>query len=1825
MSVSGLVKAESAPAHRKTVVTEYRSMKVSTEEKISVVNLLNFVREIYDIKRPFNGNIEKAYIDWNDIDPELPGVSKWTPSSQDPNLLCVIERLSVPKPPQPDPELEDWVKIGADGSVLVKEQMEYADRDEDGNEILIIENFADDPKRVELKAAYLEEIAQWNADADLIRRGNALFDTFLMYRDEVLSSNLKKEMVLGNFIFDSSTHPVRDSIKYPILTSSVEVIVLADTKAKLAVRLTPDEKTVVHNEIFVAFEKDNLNGQEFDSIKPLINEQNCNLVDAEGYRNVFANNSVRLSTKCRWRESREDKRREDEVYFQIYPMPIFFVQTKATGLKEAVGSIVQKIEKSGEIPAHLVEIASPDRTPSVAPEDDVEPSFELKLARTAGEDPEILLAKTANAEQLTIASDIENDQNDVLLVQGPPGTGKTHTIANLMGHFLAQGKRILVTSETVKALSVLKEKLPEAVQPLCVSRLGDKKDLLSTAQHLQDELCVKTATQLKKSIARREEERKTLIADLSRIRKQIYVLRQKDGENITYNGRGYSFIELAKLIRAGEKEYASLIPGHILKGAACPNPDDVKEIYATNGRWSPEEENELAIDLPLSSSLPTPEECEQMFEAIAAVCRKYSANEATVTETTRRDLNGCEYVDFRLNNKVCIEVPKVSRPLLSEIDVADFDILRVRESVIDRMLTIGADDPQLIDKVAEISAVLEEIKDATNRMRFADKVFELKPTCNTTLVDKAATWFVENRSDGKITSFERMRAKLIKPESVEMEEVLTAALNGSDFPSSADEFNTVLLANSVIKGKQQVVRIWNRFVADAETPALDAADSESVDGLLAKSEQIREALAWWREVYEPLDRRFESAGLTSDYLVSSELLQPNQRIAMARTFAEILIKVVVHESFANDGEQFEEWRSEALSRLTSNGGNSAVLKELRDALTSDGIGYGAAYERLVALEGERGRYRRRAELLRALNDVAPDWARAILEKRAGFDCTLMPANFVKAWEWKQLELLYLELASLTIEELQKEATRGAARLRECTADLAADKAWLAVKLRLEGSGELSALSMMATLMSKAKGSGKNVERNRQAAIQLLPKCNRAVPAWIMTLDEAIGSFGSAGQFDIIIVDEASQADITALPILFMSKKIIVVGDDKQVTPDTVATQIERVNSLADQYLKNYVKSPALYDMKMSLYSLIKANAFRSRMLVEHFRCVPDIIGFSNALCYEGKIRPLRDKNDTNLMPAIVPWRVDFREADDAVDSEANAAIDLINAMIAQPEYKGKTFGLIAMRSSNGEVERLRTLVNEKIDPKEKEEREILCGTSAQFQGDERDVILMLLCDTAVPGAMLRLLRANARDDEAMKRFNVAVSRAKDQLWVIHSFDPASQLRSEDIRTRLFAWIKGTATAGAQEETIRTLADSEFEVEVAKALISRGYKIEQQHEVGSFKIDIVVHGKNAAVALECDGERYHSSDEAVRHDMERQAILERNGWRFIRLRGGEYFRNPEKAMDRVYQELAEKGIEPNVESDGVEASALLERIRLTLETGKVQMPAEHSVENNRLAVQVKPIVPTVESTIDDLPDTIVPERSNTWRDSLSKSAGTAAATLEEALEEDNPDSTDEEVSHPEPAQPEGPKENTIEETVKDRREEATAHHASTAELPKADATQTHDKCDEGKFEFANEGWKFSPEKQSVPSVKPEASRSAVELKPKEKEIEKPKAKPKTVSTSSKKKPVKKPTVAGLESSPVPTEAYSKRLGLTEADRKRIIEEDAVIWSELEALGCVLIDKRHRKGALWIVPPPGVEIKDTIFSLARRFKVSFVRSQGGKATHHTPGWFMAINNR
>ncbi len=151
----------------------------------------------------------------------------------------------------------------------------------------------------------------------------------------------------------------------------------------------------------------------------------------------------------------------------LYLDPCYIVRKRLDGTPKAIEKIIENIQQTGFVPNPIVDIVSGGKIDLPAERDDE--TIEEQLAAAGGESMMLLLSKEAN--KVEIAHRIE--QYNAVLVQGPPGTGKTHTIANLMGHFLAQGKSVLVTSHTKKALSVLKDKVAPGLQSLCVSILDD--------------------------------------------------------------------------------------------------------------------------------------------------------------------------------------------------------------------------------------------------------------------------------------------------------------------------------------------------------------------------------------------------------------------------------------------------------------------------------------------------------------------------------------------------------------------------------------------------------------------------------------------------------------------------------------------------------------------------------------------------------------------------------------------------------------------------------------------------------------------------------------------------------------------------------------------------------------------------------------------------------------------------------------------------------------------------------------------------------------------------------------------------------------------------------------------------------------------------------------------------------------------------------------------------------------------------------------------------------------------------------------------------------
>ncbi len=90
------------------------------------------------------------------------------------------------------------------------------------------------------------------------------------------------------------------------------------------------------------------------------------------------------------------------------------------------------------------------------------------------------------------------------------------------------------------------------------------------------------------------------------------------------------------------------------------------------------------------------------------------------------------------------------------------------------------------------------------------------------------------------------------------------------------------------------------------------------------------------------------------------------------------------------------------------------------------------------------------------------------------------------------------------------------------------------------------------------------------------------------------------------------------------------------------------------------------------------------------------------------------------------------------------------------------------------------LISQRLDETEIAERRIICGDAYAFQGDERDVMFLSL--VIASNAQFAALPVNV--DSHRQRFNVATSRARDQVFLFHSVRLDVIKNPECVRYRL---------------------------------------------------------------------------------------------------------------------------------------------------------------------------------------------------------------------------------------------------------------------------------------------------------------------------------------------------------------------------------------------------------------------------------------------------------
>ena len=1460
-----------------------------------------------NIKLYYRDRAEKEDEDQSDDDSTDAGKLSQAESPND--VLMSVHKPELSECPEPDPGFAAYLLPGWEDYRNEAGVSDYIEND--GN----ISYFIEDANIGMLYNSWNILREKWRAQRKIQESTKQLFDTLFNLHLELIRDPETDEIIVANGILCDR----ENQINHPILTRRA----VTDFNA--------DENTIYIKDTTAQSELYNAVLQQIKDVKLEVaaglgrelQDNDYHPLDrsAKGTPAFLRRLLNQLSTSSLFSMEGIPLNWQKQNSLLLYWEPCFIVRKRLDISMETIKLIIENIRKTGKIPNPIRQLVSGGFS---EPADDTGPeTVEEQLAAVGGESRDVSLSKEANKEQLEIAKRI--DSSDAVLVQGPPGTGKTHTIANLMGHFFAHGKSVLVTSYTNKALSVLKEKIDPALRSLCVSLVEESnRDMERSVEGIISYMSDKTAFSLKNEMNDAKLKREEIIKKLANVRREIFSVIKRECTDRVLNEE-FSPSEAAKFV-AGNVDLLQIIPGKVNSDTIPLTLEELAALYRSNAEISKEDESELARELPDPETLLTPagfSNALKEVESARELCDSIkSLNDWEIVNKPENGSFLMSGVEIRYQNED--EIDELKKNARSAGDLSGW---------MKAAALAGKNGELYIGNWKKLASLIEEARS------FSAKVNAEQLGVKINFSDEVTPHHIKNINDlkeklqlnGKIGWLENKFNKFAPAFTI-------VTVDGHQL-RTAKECQYVLDQIELNELRKRCASLWHELLVkyDETVPEFYSLDKDNPESVAHNfTQKIARCLDWYQEEGEPLKDKLRSAGFPLELIFATSDLDSgfveigkivdaaNNVIPQLCDICSTMLKLQKSQS-ALDA---------IIGSLKTSGCRAVIYASLvKAAEDKDPEAYSAAFDTLKRVYEKSDLLKKRREMLDRLKASAPGWASAIAARKEIHGLPDVPENIEKVWKCKRLAAIIEEMISQSFKELQKEAADLSREYRKKTAEYAEKSAWYHLLARTESDIDLrqALIGWKETVAHIGKGKGKRAPRYRVEARRLMAKCQTAVPGWIMPVNKALETLDPrTNQFDVVIIDEASQADISSLAILYMGSKLIIVGDDKQVTPVGIGIETDKIEYLEKKYIKGRIPNSHLYNEKTSIYD-IAATTFRPLMLREHFRCVPDIIGFSNRMSYNGKIKPLRESGSSSLFPAVVNYRVENGKRAEGSKinlNEAEAVVALMQACIKQPEYDGKTFGVISLLGED-QAKKIQSMIAERIDLKDIQSRRILCGNSANFQGDERDVVFLSLVDSGSGEGPVRM-QGDGADNTALKRYNVAASRAKDQLWIVDSFDPARDLKQGDLRKSLIDWSLNPKVFSRQDENIDTEEESPFGSEVAGLLSERGFRIVRQWKAGSYTLDIVAVCGEKKAAIECDGERADSSESKIRADMERQTILERLGWNFIRIRGSEYYRFPEKTIDTLVSDLKQCGISPESNSaipdnSSVTDSELLERV------------------------------------------------------------------------------------------------------------------------------------------------------------------------------------------------------------------------------------------------------------------------------------------------------------
>jgi energy-coupling factor transporter ATP-binding protein EcfA2 len=1118
---------------------------------------------------------------------------------------------------------------------------------------------------------------------------------------------------------------------------------------------------------------------------------------------------------------------------------------------------------------------------------------------------ELYFPLPANDAQSEIVRRLKHQSG--VLVQGPPGTGKSHTIVNLVSHLLATNQRVLVTSHTARALKVLHDKFPPELADLCVTYLRGEDGAKGTLERSVQQIQQRSNHRDKK---REQNQLETLASSLERLRQEEHALldtlsdiRRAETNSLAFFSYAGTAQDIAAQLRSQEAPYEWVMDlGQPQRDVPLSSAQALKLLGLLRSTTL-QETRELARNLPDFSQLP---EVQDFMRAVQ--------DEKALSQRAQADLAARNHPQYSMLETIVSPVLEQLISSLEALSAATQSARRPSNHWADEAVT-----SVLRGQVSKWRGVLEVSHQLLPKLQGgANTVLEpsltgLEGRSTEVVLYDASTVFNHLKAGGNWGGI------FGKPTAVKQRQYLRDAVRVGGQPASTPEVLQVLI-NALESGRQLAAleQTW-------------AAVNLTVTGTHAlRVAQLREevqALERLLTLVEPLSAAQEQLRAMPG------LVEPQWWNDSEVTALRDAARAACNAQAAILQRQALERPLLSLGQILANGNANPVVQRLFDAMINrQADGYGLALLEARTLMARRDELTQSTALLKTLKQHSPALGDQLEQTltEALWDTRL--ADLEAAWRWMRADHYLKELANpVTVTVKRERLSECRQEIRDTLKNLAAQRAWQSTLDRLTRHETQALVRWQQAIKRLGKGTGKGADQWRKTARSALEDARTAIPAWIMPLHTVAETFDlKPDLFDVVIVDEASQAGPESLFLNFIAKKIIIVGDDQQIEPEGIGIVAGKLGALVKQFLYDFPAPQVIGHPKANLFAFGQYTYPPAVALREHFRCMPEIIAFSSRLSYATQpLIALRQYGADRLDPLVAYHVPDGSNSGNNVNpQEARAVVEQIKTCIADSRYVGKTFGVISLVGDE-QAEYIAGLLRQELSEAELERRELICGNAYSFQGDERDVMFLSMVTSPSQGRATRKVPAD--DAIFQPRYNVAASRARDQMWLFHSVTPAD-LHPEDLRSRLIKHVQEPDLIGSpllpssqvlalQEQARRkgrgnakppTPFDSWFEVDVYLDIVQRGYRVVPQVEMNGYRIDLVVEGLRGRLAVECDGDFWHGQDRYA-DDLRRQQVLERAGMMFWRVLGSTYHRDPVSALTGLWVALDGRGVYPEGDS------------------------------------------------------------------------------------------------------------------------------------------------------------------------------------------------------------------------------------------------------------------------------------------------------------------------